>query len=195
MPSATMSASSTLPSRERHEHVRRGEVPGTGERAAPFPFPVSNQGQCLMAFQMCRDKEPRSSRRTGLSLRKLVEETCASTGCLRRRSTAHPHQRSSLGASYRIGNTEPGSRMDESFSPVIFIYGLAFILGVGKACTLLIWRTLPKPRAGLRQEVREAWQRRTQRTSPGKAPEHPPGGPDNQPSTLSPTSQAGLSRP
>jgi hypothetical protein len=85
--------------------------------------------------------------------------------------------------------------MDESFSPVIFVYGLAFILGVGKACTLLIWRTLPKPRPGLRQEGREAWQRRTQRTSPGKTPEHPPGGSDNQPSTLPPTSQDGLSRP
>jgi len=28
--------------------------------------------------------------------------------------------------------------MDESFSPTIFIYGLVLILGVGKACTLLI---------------------------------------------------------
>jgi hypothetical protein len=84
--------------------------------------------------------------------------------------------------------------MDESFSPVIFIYGLAVILGVGKACTLLIWRTLPRPRPGLRQEVREAWHRRTQRISPGKPPEHPHGDPDNHPLTLPPTSQDGLSR-
>jgi hypothetical protein len=55
--------------------------------------------------------------------------------------------------------------MDESFSPVIFVYDMAFVLGVGKACTLLIWRTLPKPRPGLRQEVRKAWQCRTQRKS------------------------------
>ena len=40
--------------------------------------------------------------------------------------------------------------MDKSFSLVIFVDGLAFVLGVGKACTLLIWRTLPKPRPGLR---------------------------------------------
>lgn len=85
--------------------------------------------------------------------------------------------------------------MNESFSPVIFIYGLALILGVGKACTLLIWRTLPRPRPGLRQEVREAWQRQTRRMSPEKTPEHPPGDPDNHPPTLSPTSQDGLSRP
>ncbi|MFD0466175.1 hypothetical protein ACFQY9_34210 [Microvirga aerilata] len=44
--------------------------------------------------------------------------------------------------------------MDESFSPVILIYGLAIVLGVGKACTLLIWRTLARPRPGLRQELR-----------------------------------------
>ncbi len=85
--------------------------------------------------------------------------------------------------------------MDESFSPVIFIYGLALILGVGKACTLLIWHTLPKPRPGLRQEAREAWQRRTQRMSAEKTPEHPPGGPDSHPSTRPPISQDGLSRP
>jgi hypothetical protein len=85
--------------------------------------------------------------------------------------------------------------MDESFSLVIFIYGLALILGVGKACTLLIWRTLPRPRPGLRQEVREAWHRQTRRTSPEKTPEHPSGNPDNHPPALSPTSQDGLSRP
>jgi hypothetical protein len=142
-----------------------------------------------------RDKEPRSSHRTGPSLGKLVKETCASAGCFRKRSTAHPYQRSSAGASDRTEHTEPGSRMDESFSPVILIYGLALILGVGKACTLLIWRTLPKPRPGLRQEVREAWRRRTQRMSLEKTPEHPPGGPDSHPSTLPPTSQNRLSRP
>lgn len=65
--------------------------------------------------------------------------------------------------------------MDESFSPVIFVYGMAFVLGVGKACTLLIWRTLPKPRPGLRQEVRKAWQRRTQRKSAHDVAGHAPG--------------------
>src|SRR3712207_1606484 len=44
---------------------------------------------------MCRDKEPRSGSGTGPSLRKLVKEACGSTGCLRRKSTAHLHQRSS----------------------------------------------------------------------------------------------------
>ncbi|MBQ0819807.1 hypothetical protein KBI52_06180 [Microvirga sp. HBU67558] len=85
--------------------------------------------------------------------------------------------------------------MDESFSPVIVVYGLAVILGVGKACTLLIWRTLSKPRPSVREEVREAWRRRTQRNSPEKTPEHPPGELDDQPSTLPLTSKDGLSRP
>jgi hypothetical protein len=50
--------------------------------------------------------------------------------------------------------------MDENFSPVIFLYGMALIVAVGKAFTLLIWRTLPKPRPPLRQEVVETWRRR-----------------------------------
>jgi hypothetical protein len=53
--------------------------------------------------------------------------------------------------------------MSESFSPVIFVYGMALVIAVGKAFTLLIWRTLPKPRAPLRQEMLEAWQRRKAR--------------------------------
>lgn len=85
--------------------------------------------------------------------------------------------------------------MDESFSPVIFIYGLAFILGVGKACTLLIWRTLPKSRPGLRQEVKEAWHRRTQRMSPERTSGHPPGDTDNHTPILPSISQDGLSGP
>lgn len=68
--------------------------------------------------------------------------------------------------------------MDESFSPVIFVYGLAFILGVGKACTLLIWRTLPRPRPGLRQKTKEAWQRWTKREDLRAAAGSPPGDPD-----------------
>ena len=67
--------------------------------------------------------------------------------------------------------------MDESFSPVIFLYGLAVIVAVGKACTLLIWRTLPKPRPPLRQEVIEAWQRRKARVQAAKEPVHEPQGP------------------
>ena len=58
--------------------------------------------------------------------------------------------------------------MDESFSPVIFLYGLAVIVAVGKTCTLFIWRTLPKPRPPLRQEVTEAWHRRKARVRPAK---------------------------
>jgi hypothetical protein len=85
--------------------------------------------------------------------------------------------------------------MVESFSPVIFIYGLAVILGVGKACTLLIWRTLPRPRPGLRQEAREAWYRRPRQMPPETTPDHPQGDPDNHPPTLPLTSQDGLSRP
>ncbi len=67
--------------------------------------------------------------------------------------------------------------MDESFSPVMFLYGLAVIVAVGKACTLFIWRTLPKPRPPLRQEVVEAWQRRKARVPAAKEPVHESQGP------------------
>jgi hypothetical protein len=70
--------------------------------------------------------------------------------------------------------------VDEGFSPVIFLYGLAIILGVSKACTLLIWRTLPKPKPGLRQELKEAWQRRTARTSLEERPDLQPADPEPQ---------------
>jgi hypothetical protein len=50
--------------------------------------------------------------------------------------------------------------MDESFSPVIFLYGMALVLAVSKACTLFIWRALLKPRPPLRQMMIEAWRRR-----------------------------------
>jgi hypothetical protein len=58
--------------------------------------------------------------------------------------------------------------MDESFSRVGFLYGMAFVLAVSKACTLLIWRTLPKPRPPLRQELLEAWRRRRTRERVGR---------------------------
>jgi hypothetical protein len=58
--------------------------------------------------------------------------------------------------------------MDESFSPVIFVYGMALVVAVGKAFTLLIWRTLPKPRPPLRQEMLEAWHRRKARVQAAK---------------------------
>ncbi len=64
--------------------------------------------------------------------------------------------------------------MDESFSPVMFLYGLAVIVAVGKACTLFIWRTLPKPRPPLRQEVTEAWHRRKARARAAKDSVHKP---------------------
>jgi hypothetical protein len=59
--------------------------------------------------------------------------------------------------------------MDENFSRVIFIYGMAIVLGLGKAFTLLIWRTLPRSQPGLRQELREAWQDLIRRRSPSQA--------------------------
>jgi cytochrome b561 len=66
--------------------------------------------------------------------------------------------------------------MSEGFSPVIFLYGMALVVAMGKAFTLLIWRTLPKPRPPLRQEMLEAWQRRTARVQAAKeaAREKPP---------------------
>jgi hypothetical protein len=50
--------------------------------------------------------------------------------------------------------------MDESFSPAIFLYGMALVFAVGKAFTLTIWRTPPRPRPGLRQEMPHAWKDR-----------------------------------
>jgi len=83
--------------------------------------------------------------------------------------------------------------VDESFSPVILIYGLAIVLGVGKACTLLIWRTLARPRPDLRQELRDAWQRRTLRTSLNERQDHQPADPNPQAPTRA--AQDGLPRP
>ncbi|WP_193557302.1 hypothetical protein [Microvirga pakistanensis] len=59
--------------------------------------------------------------------------------------------------------------MDESFSRVGLLYGMAFVLAVSKACTLLIWRTLPKPRPPLRQELLELWRSRGTRERVRKA--------------------------
>jgi hypothetical protein len=53
--------------------------------------------------------------------------------------------------------------MDESFSRTGFVYGMALVLAIGKACTLLIWRTLPRSRPPVRQELAEAWRRRRTR--------------------------------
>jgi hypothetical protein len=57
--------------------------------------------------------------------------------------------------------------MDESFSRTGFLYGMAFVLAISRACTLMIWRTLPKPRPPLRQELIEAWRRRRTRRRVG----------------------------
>jgi hypothetical protein len=46
--------------------------------------------------------------------------------------------------------------MNESFSRVRFLCGMAFVLAVGKTFTLLIWHTLPKLRPPLQQEIKEA---------------------------------------
>ena len=64
--------------------------------------------------------------------------------------------------------------MDESFSPTIFLYGIALVLAVGKALTLTIWRTLPKPGQGLRQEMLQAWEdRRLRKHATTNAVQHP----------------------
>jgi hypothetical protein len=52
--------------------------------------------------------------------------------------------------------------MNQSVSPMIFVYGMAVVLGIVKVCTLLIWQTFARP--GLRQELRNACQRRSWRT-------------------------------
>jgi hypothetical protein len=64
--------------------------------------------------------------------------------------------------------------MDESFSPTIFLYGMALVLAVGKAFTLTIWRTLPKPRPGLRQEMLQAWKNRRLRKQAATGPVQQP---------------------
>jgi hypothetical protein len=64
--------------------------------------------------------------------------------------------------------------MDESLSPTIFLYGMALVLAVGKAFTLTIWRILPKPRPGLRQEMLQAWKNRRLWKQAGISPvQHP----------------------
>ncbi len=64
--------------------------------------------------------------------------------------------------------------MDESVSPVMLLYGLAVIVAMGKACTLFVWRTFPKPRPPLRQEMIEAWQRRKAHARAAKEPVQEP---------------------
>jgi hypothetical protein len=92
---ATTSAWSVLLPRERHEQGGDDEVPRPGSLAAPFP--PAGTG-CGHGDPGCgREKGPRSSNGAGPSPQRLVKETCASAGCLRRRSTAHLHQRSSAG--------------------------------------------------------------------------------------------------
>jgi hypothetical protein len=64
--------------------------------------------------------------------------------------------------------------LGESFSPVVFLYGMAFVPAVDKAFTLLIRRTLPKPRPPLPHEVKQAWHRRTARAGSSKNAAHVP---------------------
>ena len=64
--------------------------------------------------------------------------------------------------------------MDESFSPTIFLYGMALVLAVGKAFTLTIWRILPKPIPGLRQEILQTWHdRRRRKQAAASQVQHP----------------------
>ena len=77
--------------------------------------------------------------------------------------------------------------MDESFSPTIFLYGMALVLAVGKAFTLTIWRTLPKPRPGLRQEMLQAWRNRRLRKQIAASSFQPPA---NEPTADDPSRAA-----
>ena len=85
--------------------------------------------------------------------------------------------------------------MDESFSRTGLIYGMALVLAIGKACTLLIWRTLPQSRPGLRREAMEAWQRWTQRTSLKAATDQPSGDPASQALTSAQAARDGSRQP
>jgi hypothetical protein len=87
------------------------------------------------------------------------------------------------------------SEMGEGISMVVFVYGMAIVLGVGKACTLLIWRTLPQSRPGLRQEAMEAWQRWTRRTSLKEATDRPSGDPASQALTSAQAAQDSSRQP
>jgi hypothetical protein len=71
--------------------------------------------------------------------------------------------------------------MNWDFSQVGFLYGIALVLAVSKAFTVLIWRTLPKPRPPLRQEVMEAWRRRKLRKKIEKEAPHEPQDPHLDP--------------
>jgi hypothetical protein len=48
------------------------------------------------------------------------------------------------------------------------------VLAVGKAFTLTIWQTLPKPRPGLRQEMLQAWKDRRLRNQAVASQAHHP---------------------
>ncbi len=94
------------------------------------------------------------------------------------------------GPGVNLGMGDRGQGMDESVSPVIFLYGMALVLAVGKACTLFIWQTLPKPRPPLRQEIRAAWQRRKARRLTGSEPLPP-----TAPPPITPPSNEALTEP
>ncbi len=89
--------------------------------------------------------------------------------------------------------------MDESFSPTIFLYGMALVLAGGKA--FMLWRTLPKPRLGLRQEKLHAWKnRRLQKQAATSPVQHPRSEPtvdnpmknaEGEPHATMPTSEQG----
>ena len=86
------------------------------------------------------------------------------------------------------------SEMGESFSMVIFVYGMGLVLGVGKACTLLIWRTLPRPRPRLRQEAIGAWQRWRRQSSLKEATDQRSRDPNLQALTSAQAAKDGLHR-
>jgi hypothetical protein len=81
--------------------------------------------------------------------------------------------------------------MDENFSPTIFLYGMALVLAVGKAFTLTIWRTLPKPRPVLRQEILQAWEKRRLRK---QAVAIPVGHPRSEETANEPSRNAGVTK-
>jgi hypothetical protein len=60
--------------------------------------------------------------------------------------------------------------MGEGFSSVLFLFGIVVVLEVGKACTRLIWRTLPKPGPHVRHAQGAMTSRAIPRTGNPSAP-------------------------
>jgi hypothetical protein len=60
--------------------------------------------------------------------------------------------------------------MDESFSPTLFLYGMALILAVGKAFTLTILADPPETQTKLAAKMLQAWRNRRLRKQAAMSP-------------------------